>query len=246
MKLSIAICDDNLRDVQLMEEKLRRLFAQLPQIELRLNSYMHADEFLEACVGDPGGMDLIFLDIIIGKRNGIDLAKLLRKLRVRAEIVLVSTSPDYVFDGYDVKALNYLLKPVKMRDLERVLMNYLDSQHGRRRALKIALNTHGQSYKLDCTRLAFAESYKRHCILRYLDGSHVELPLTISQLASQIPEENLIIQPHQSFLVNLRCVASIRRYELVLENGSEIPVSKRRYQAMKHRFISYLQEQGEL
>nr|SUY21480.1 two-component response regulator [Clostridioides difficile] len=58
-------------------------------------------------------IDIIFLDIELGKSNGVDIAKTIRKHSKDTIIIFVTGFSDYVFHGYDVGALNYILKPYK-------------------------------------------------------------------------------------------------------------------------------------
>lgn len=54
-----------------------------------------------------------FLDIQMGQMNGIEVAKRLRESGYQGIIVFLTAFREYVFRGYEVRALNYLLKPVK-------------------------------------------------------------------------------------------------------------------------------------
>lgn len=56
---------------------------------------------------------ILFLDIELGKSNGVDIAKTIRKHSKDTIIIFVTGFSDYVFHGYDVGALNYILKPYK-------------------------------------------------------------------------------------------------------------------------------------
>lgn len=105
--LKIAICDDE----QPIREYLKRLVEKCTEAEVSL----FADGV--ALLADPTAFDLILLDISLNQDpnakepNGMETA---RKIRERSDalIIFVSALREYVFEGYDVGAFHYLLKPI--------------------------------------------------------------------------------------------------------------------------------------
>src|SRR5699024_8928811 len=69
----------------------------------------------------PNTIDLLFLDIEMGQMSGMDVARAIRAQNQRLHIVFLTGYADYVFDGYAVRALDYLLKPLSMDKLSSVL-----------------------------------------------------------------------------------------------------------------------------
>ena len=76
-------------------------------------------------VVNAGELDLVFLDIEMEGTNGMDTARALREADQSLQLVFVTGYSDYVFDGYEVGALGYLLKPAGAEELERVLTRAL-------------------------------------------------------------------------------------------------------------------------
>ena len=72
-----------------------------------------------------GELDLVFLDIEMEGTNGMDTARALREADQSLQLVFVTGYSDYVFDGYEVGALGYLLKPAGAEELEKVLTRAL-------------------------------------------------------------------------------------------------------------------------
>lgn len=74
-----------------------------------------------------GELDLIFLDVEMGEPNGMETARRLRAMDEGLQIVFVTGYADYVFDGYSVGALGYLMKPVKTQQLSDVLERCMEA-----------------------------------------------------------------------------------------------------------------------
>ena len=60
--------------------------------------------------------DIIFLDIEMKTLNGVETAKKIRNVNKDIIIIFVTGYSEYVYEGYDVHAFNYILKPYKKKD----------------------------------------------------------------------------------------------------------------------------------
>ena len=79
----------------------------------------------------PGELDLLFLDVEMGGMNGMETARRIRQSDNGLLIVFVTGYANFVFDGYSVQALDYVMKPVKRERLAQ-LMERVEEQLRRR------------------------------------------------------------------------------------------------------------------
>lgn len=108
--LKIALCDDDKESLQqlcaLMEEYRA---AHLP--ELRYTAFTGAFGLLSAI--DCGQhFDMVILDVMMPNTNGIQAARQIRQRDERMEILFFSASREYAVESYEVRARNYILKPL--------------------------------------------------------------------------------------------------------------------------------------
>ena len=75
---------------------------------------------IDFCKANQSFPDIIFLDIKMKTGNGVDCAKQLRDLGVDSLIVFVTSSAEYVFSGYEVKAFRYILKTDLVNAFDRI------------------------------------------------------------------------------------------------------------------------------
>lgn len=101
--LQIAVCDD--------ERAAADLIAGLARDWARVDTFASADALFFSL--DDGAPDVALLDIEMPGASGMELARLLRERGERTQVVFVTGIIDHVFDGYDVDAVSYLLKPVR-------------------------------------------------------------------------------------------------------------------------------------
>ena len=106
--LEIAICDDEKKLRLDLRHVIEKELA-LDGVEFGLTEYESGEALLRGI--RERNADIIFLDIEMGGMNGMEAARTLRKNGQPAVIIFVTSYPDFVFHGYEVRALNYILKP---------------------------------------------------------------------------------------------------------------------------------------
>lgn len=114
--LEIAICDDEKKLRLDLRHVIEKELA-LDGVEFGLTEYESGEALLRGI--RERNADIIFLDIEMGGMNGMEAARTLRKNGQPAVIIFVTSYPDFVFHGYEVRALNYILKPYQEKKDKR-------------------------------------------------------------------------------------------------------------------------------
>ena len=109
--LQIGICDDA------RESRFQLRALEGRSAPARLLEFSSGDALLGWMDRHAGELDLVFLDIEMEGTNGMDTARALREADQSLQLVFVTGYSDYVFDGYEVGALGYLLKPAGAEEL---------------------------------------------------------------------------------------------------------------------------------
>ena len=110
--MRIAICDDEVSIVQILEEKIKKL---LP--DAVIDKYLSGDELI-ASGSKP---DILFLDIQMPGMDGMETAKMLRQDNEDMILIFVTAAEEYVFQAFDVGAFHYLVKPFSDEKLKEVV-----------------------------------------------------------------------------------------------------------------------------
>lgn len=120
--LRIGICDDSAdARVALRAALERALERRRSGADTSFFEFSSGEGLLRWLCSHAGELDLVFLDIEMGELNGMETARRLREADEGLLLVFVTGYTDYVFDGYSVGALGYLMKPPKPDQLDGVL-----------------------------------------------------------------------------------------------------------------------------
>ena len=106
---NISVCDDSPIFLQITTEFIHK-WSKERNIPVMISTFENGDELLSHHREEPA--DIIFLDIIMPMFNGMEAAKILRKTDRDAKIIFLTSSPEFALESYEVKAENYLLKPI--------------------------------------------------------------------------------------------------------------------------------------
>lgn len=226
-----AVCDDNQTDIKYMENLIRR-WNRDAGYHIRMESFPSGEAFLFAYEGEQD-YDILFLDIEMREINGIDLARRLRQLGSRIQIIFVTGYMDYMEQGYDVEALHYLLKPVTEEKLRSVLGRAMERVRNRERELTLAVS--GGIIRIPLAQIRYLEVQGNYVTIHGVENYNVKMPL--GRLEQMLDERFYRI--HRSYIVNLQCVKKCTRAEVVLKDDTALPLSRKQYEGLNRAIINY-------
>lgn len=233
MKLKIAVCDDDRTDQDYVIGFLRNWAEENNRI-IEIRTFFSAEEFLFQ-YAEEKDFHILVLDIEMDKMNGVELAKKLREDNRDIQILFVTGFPDYIAEGYEVDALHYLMKPVTQEKIFAVLNKAIANLKTMENNL-LFLQVNGEMIKFITDNIFYVEVFSHSCILHTTEGN-VEIKISISELESKLGEG--FIRVHRSYLVNLEQIKKIAKTEIFLEDGSVVPLSRRKYTDVNMAFIRY-------
>ena len=139
-------------------------------------------------------------------------------------------------NGYEVDAVRYLEKPLRPEPLQEALRAALDRMERRQ---TIVLATQSGVRRVWLSDIVYAEAQNRGCKIVLTSGTEF-VPVRFESFVQQM-DERWFERIHRSYLAAYRHIRYIRRYEVEMDNGEIIPLSKNRYADTYERFIRYLQ-----
>ena len=237
----MCIYDDDI-EFSLLFEKLLYRYAEENDKEIDVEIFQGGENAAFQIAQNE--YDILFLDVSMAKMDGIKLAKRIREYDNNVYIVFVTAFIDYSLEGYKVDAIRYILKDSE--SLEKSMYECLNTITDRMSSIeqKIELEfLEGKKY-IRPNDILYVES-NLHKLTFHLRGQS-EKNYTMYERLDQIEikfQNYHFCRSHKSYLVNLKYVQSIERYEITLVNGEKVCVSQPRYKEVREKFICY---QGEI
>jgi len=180
--------------------------------------------------------DLVFLDITMPSGTGFDLAK--RVDFSETFVVFVTAHAEYAIDAIKMNAFDYLLKPVHIDELTRVIAKARISSknmHGTTIPVeqKIKIKHEGKIMVLSPDDFIYARSEGNYTNIYLTEGRKIVISRNIKKIEEEYFAEFPFFRTHQSYIVNLRKVIQFDSNEILLETKIEVPLSKLRYDEFK-------------
>lgn len=221
--LRIGICDDQMEARDFLRFQLEKVIREeSEQIVYEFSTGESAVRWLKKHSGE---IDLLFLDVEMKGISGMEAAGQIREFDREICLVFVTGYTDYVFDGYKVNALDYVIKPVRAERLGEIL-NRVRNQifDGRERTFSFK-NPEG-TYRLLLADISLFYSDKRK--VNVICAGHGEKRVyTFYGKLDEVEEQlsDAFVRVHQRYLVNPKWVTRIGG-ESVTVDGENIPMSR--------------------
>lgn len=185
---------------------------------------------------DTTQFDLAFLDIQMPGIDGIALAKCLRKNNPKLALFFVTNYDEYQDDALDLQAFRFFEKPFNVNRLYAGLdkaMEYIDGA-----CVDIYLTENGAHQRVIADEILFVTRDGRRVSI-ITTGKEYSVTEKFDTLCEKLPQ--LFFYPvHKSFLVNLHYVERYTYAELLLTNGTRIPIAPRKQSAFHKFWFEYL------
>lgn len=225
-----AICDDDAADLLYVKNQIIE-WVKRQSLEVSIREFSSAESFLFAYAAEKE-FDVLFLDIEMGKMSGVELAKKIRDQNQSIQIVFITGYMEYISEGYDVEALHYLLKPVKREKLEEVLCRAVERIGMQERAL--LLQSAGETVRMPLYEIRFMEVQKNYVTIHGMEDYSIKR--TLREMQKEL--DGRFFQTHRSYIVNLGFVKKITKNDVVLKDGTVIPLARGLYDKINQAFIN--------
>ena len=233
--ITIMICDDDKSLQKLLQQKIEKFCVDRNKA-CRIVCCDSGEEML--ALPAP---DILFLDIQMSGKNGMESARELRRRHENTILIFVTAMSEYVYEAFDVDALHYLIKPFSDEKLQEVLDKALRQlQSPTEIEEKILLvKQGGLSTKVYLSDIIYAEVFNRKVMLHTLNGD-IEYYGKLTDLSEQAGAD--FFRTHRAYLVNLKYVEKYNATTVWLEQGTAL-LSKKQFSGFVQQYMQYINRQ---
>lgn len=230
--LRIAIVDDELQARHTLQTYLKRA-AQTEHISISVSEFTNAPDLINAY---HSAYDLLFLDIEMPGLNGIDAAKEIRQMDSRVAIVFVTNMAQYAICGYEVNAIDFMVKPVAYETFRYKFKKAL-SFCALRQERELVLEYENSFVRLPYSSVYYVEKEKNYLIYHTARGLFRERG-TMQKREKDFLSDGFA-KCASGCLVNLLHVEQIRE-DTVVVHGDLLPISRQRRKEFVGNLMGYL------
>ncbi len=222
--MRIAVCDDDRKFCYFLEEVLEQ-YGRKRKIFLESEIFLDGEE-LRKSLGSGQKYDLIFLDILMVRSDGVETGRYVRRRLgdPHTEIIYVSCAEDRVKELFPLRPAGFLIKPVEWRQIFRVLEEVRKWSRGKEP--QFFFRKRGLRHQVPYSKILYYQSEGRK-IRIHMSDKVLEFYGKLPELVSGGLPSNFI-RIHQSFVVNMDFILDKSYQEVYLEEENAwLPVSQR-------------------
>ena len=231
--MNIAIIEDSGQELSLLERCLQSYLSSR-QVYRVIDTYTSGEAFLENWPSKS--YDLVFLDILMEGISGIEVARKIRETDSECLLIFISSSKEYALQGFEVRAFDYLLKPLSEERFQKTMdlcqnelakhIRYIEVKESRT-LVKIPLN-----------EIIYTDYYNHYIQI------HTAARLIRSYQQFDVFSPLLLCYPqflccYRNCIVNMDHVDSVDKHDFVMENGERVPITRGNRNSIYQQYADY-------
>ena len=234
--ITIAIVEDEEAYAKQLTEYIEKYQRESGK-SIRVIRFSDGDEIVEKYTGE---YDIILMDIQMKFMDGMSAAEAIRKQDTKVVIMFITNMTNYAIRGYEVDAMDYVLKPVPYFAFSQQLQKALGQLEKRKRHY-LAVAVDGGMRRLDAAEIYYLES-EGHKVHFYTEKEDFVVPGTLKNY-----EEKLVgrafARCNSGYLVNLAQVSGVQQ-DMVQVGPYTLQISRPRRKAFLAALADYIGGEG--
>ena len=230
--LRVAIVEDEAECREVLRDMISR-YAEEQQKQIRVQEFSDGSELVDNYKPD---YDILLLDIEMPHLDGMKAAEKIRETDQDVVIVFITNMAQYAIKGYEVNALDFIIKPVNYSTFSMRFtraIGRVKNREGRRVCLYL---TDGPKW-IDSREIYYIDIQNRMLHYHTPEGVY-SVRGTLKDVQEQLADWNFV-KCNQCYLVNLKFVSEIKK-NFVVVAGTELEISRRNRNAFLAAVTDYL------
>ena len=231
----IAICDDNKKSVEVLENKVSAWLKENHKMA-KVHTYTQS-QMLQYDIEEGHHYDLILSDIEMPQIDGMDLAAYMKRYLPDVLIIFMK----YAVDAFELSIFRYIPKNMIGEKLPRALtdaVKMIELQENE----YYCIQTAGRVEKISYKQILYICRQGKNAVFYLTDGKETKVRKSLSQVFQELNSEDFFYVDRGD-IVNLAYIMNVRNSMIELKDGSRLPVSQGKLEEVKERLGKFWREQ---
>lgn len=240
----IALCDDETMELDKTENIIKSYGEQHADCDFVIERFTDAEKLLEKIREQQYQPEIVFMDIYMREKSGMEAARELRKMRNRCKIVFLTSSKYHALEAFRVDASQYLVKPIA-EDEVFLLLDKLLKDVDREQKKYLLLRIDSKDCRIALSDIVFCEAQKKRQCIYLVDGTLLLSGMTMTKLNEILSPYKDFTKVGSSYIVNIEHIVSLSVHEIQMDNGRKIFPPRGAYQPLREKYFDYYCEENE-
>jgi len=236
--IHILLCDDEEKILDRIKKYVDSIRCEL-KYEIDIETYLAAESVLRRMRSSEQSSDIIITDIDMPDLSGMEMVKILRDEGLDIILIFMTAHAEYVFKSFEYFPFRYIRKEFMETELLPALQAACERVNANR-DISLLIKTQDGVQAVRTRDILYYELQNRKCVIYTIQNKQYETWKKISELREEMGEmDSSFLQIYRGCMVNKNFVKKIKKDMIVLENGTELPISRRKKQEISDIMMEY-------
>lgn len=237
--IKIGICDDMAEEVRKQKAMVQMIAEKLGE-NMEIHIFEEGEELLQD-IQRYGHMDILLLDIEMEGKNGLDIARSIRETDYQTVLIFISAYDQYCKKLIEVQPFAFLDKPVTEYALEKVLKKVLRVRFAGNDRFLFSYQKH--RYSIPLNAIMYFESMGRKICIHCTEATY-DFNGKLNDVERELTgKRTKFVRAQVSYYVNPHYVREWHYDRIIMDDGTDIPISRRYRKTMRQYYMDMLERE---
>ena len=237
MQIKVALCDDDVNALPIIAGAADSAF-RAKDIRPEITRFTSGKALLESM--EKNHYQIVLLDIEMPEMDGITVGRQIRDRGDNTPIIFVSECESRVFESFLIQPLGFVRKSNFLNDIAAVAELYVKTCAQEQNNEYLEFQTRSGLLTLKSKQIRYIEGSRNYQMLYTTSGTEpIEIKMTMDKLESMTQSIGFI-RIHKGYLVNYLYIQRIQSNQLMLQDGTELPIGRSKMAEVKSKYLSLL------